>query len=140
MELYEKALAIYLKVHEMAQQPNSAEASRLTVLHHASAIKGFLKSGKLDLAVQQMVTMSNCGMVVPTKAITELFNAASRSGPGSVQRVLDGLGDSVKLPGDAVTLHLSDCLERNDLGWHAGLTIWHVIGTPACTTASTSPC
>jgi len=103
------------KVQEIEGKESNASADDAVVRSHLLAIKGFLKCGKLDAALQRIVAMRSCGSEVPPRAITELFKAACHAGPDEVQRMLDGLSAEVQLPLECLALLLSDCLQREDI-------------------------
>mmetsp|Transcript_1802 Transcript_1802/g.4390 ORF Transcript_1802/g.4390 Transcript_1802/m.4390 type:complete len:1064 (-) Transcript_1802:12-3203(-) len=102
------------KVQELEEKEEEG-AKNAAVRSGALAIRGFLRGGNLDAALQRMVSMKSRSLDVPAKAITELFKVAGKLGPNRVREAFDSLVDHVQLPTESFAILLSHCLEREDI-------------------------
>eukprot|EP00443_Scrippsiella_acuminata_P049953 CAMPEP_0115465256 /NCGR_PEP_ID=MMETSP0271-20121206/49308_1 /TAXON_ID=71861 /ORGANISM="Scrippsiella trochoidea, Strain CCMP3099" /LENGTH=921 /DNA_ID=CAMNT_0002892193 /DNA_START=140 /DNA_END=2902 /DNA_ORIENTATION=- len=102
------------KVQEMGRNANYPQARSAEVHSFTSAIRGFIKGGELDAAVQQMLLMQGRGLDVPPKLVMELFKAARSVESNAVQHAFDGLGGIVQLPIECFSMLLYDCLQHED--------------------------
>jgi len=80
---------------------------------YALTIKGFLKNGKVDAAMEQMKAMHRAALTVPSLAVTQLVRASCEAGRG--MEIFNIIQGEFSLPPEATTLLLEDCLKRTDL-------------------------
>lgn len=99
------------KVDELVEEI-LARRQKVTVRGHSLMVKGFLRSGLIDDALEQIGEMVGQGFHVPSFAVAELFRAAREAGRS--EEVLDRALGEVSLNSDAVTILLEDCMARQD--------------------------
>lgn len=105
------ASGLEAKVHETLSKMRPR--FQLSVRSHSLIIKGYLKNGMVQAALQQMHAMQKQGLFVPSCAITQLCRVACEI--SSRERLLDAVQDWLPLTSDALSILLGDCQKRDDL-------------------------
>lgn len=86
---------------------------KVTARGYSLTIKGFLKNGMVDAALQQMKDMHRHGFFVPSFAVAQLFRAAGQN--NRVPEIYEATVENLELPQEALVVLLEDCQKRNDL-------------------------
>jgi len=110
-----------MKVQQLCEEVRAAN-QKLTARGYSLIIKGFLKNGMGDPALQHVVAMRQAGFYVPSFAVTQLFRVACDAGRtaeiferANADGVFESAKANVSLPAEAVAVLLDDCCKRNDL-------------------------
>lgn len=88
---------------------------KLSARGYSLMIKGFLKSGLVDVALCQIQDMHRQGFSVPSFAVAQLFRTACLNDRGVEIFEATLESESLPLPPDAIVLLLDDCVKRDDL-------------------------
>jgi pentatricopeptide repeat protein len=102
------------KVSQICEQMNESRV-KLTARGYSLTIKGYLKSGMLDLALRQIQEMHKKGFFVPSFAVAQLFRTACQNDRGVEMFEAALACEKLPLPGDALNVLLEDCVVRKDL-------------------------
>lgn len=117
-QVYEVLLGGYASAgdHARVEQIKSelpAARVQVSARGYALIIKGYLKSGLIDAALQQTLKMQSAAFTVPPLAVTHLVKAACDAGRGV--EIFDAIHTKMLLTPEAATFLLEDCLKRSDL-------------------------
>mmetsp|Transcript_52524 Transcript_52524/g.96773 ORF Transcript_52524/g.96773 Transcript_52524/m.96773 type:complete len:1027 (+) Transcript_52524:134-3214(+) len=117
-QIYEVLLSGYASVGDGKQVDRimaeiRAAPVKASARGYSLTIRGFLKHGFLDAALEQMLEMQQADFDVPWIAITQLVRAACELGRG--MEIFDSIENELPIPPEATVLLLEDCLKRGDL-------------------------
>jgi len=98
----------------LATERTQADGHKVAVKSFASAVRGYLKCGKLVEAVAKLEEMQKDGHEVPSSALTELSRAACRVGMDFLA-LLDSLDGKLKFPSEALSPMMDHCCQHDDL-------------------------
>jgi pentatricopeptide repeat protein len=91
----------------------AASRSKITTRGCSLTVKGFLKNGMVDAALQQIHEMQKRSLPVPSFAVAQLFRSACEM--GRAPAIFSQAKGIVVLPPEAVAQVLEDCVKRGDL-------------------------
>lgn len=86
---------------------------KITLRGYSLLVKGLLKNGMLDAAIQQIKAMRSQNLSVPSFAVTELFRAARDA--GRAEDVLNSIHGVIPLTSDALGAVAEACLRSQDV-------------------------
>lgn len=118
VQMYEALLGGYASVGDEKQVADvlsklSLGRMKVGARGYALTIKGFLKNGMVDAAMEQMKSMHRAALTVPPFAVTQLVRTSCEAGRGA--EIFSIVKDEFPLTPEAITLLLEDCLKRADL-------------------------
>lgn len=94
---------------------NEELAAEATLQGVACVIRGCVKSGNLEVAVEQITAAVQKQIKVSPRSVAEVLRSAHANGISTVENVLDKISNRVEIPVDSIVPLLVDCLQNQNV-------------------------